>query len=66
MRLMARDVEVADAEREVDRIDVVERARQRREMRDEEDRREQPDDVAGGVGDQTGRSRSASLRLPRR
>jgi hypothetical protein len=47
MRLMTRDVEVADAEREVDGVDVVERARQCGQVRDEKDCREQPDDGAG-------------------
>ena len=66
MRLVARDVEVAHAEREVDRVDVFERRREEREVR------------APGTGaasaatavlhgrTQTGRSRSASFRLPRR
>ena len=63
---MPRDVEIANAKREVDRIDVVERVRKRGQVRDEKDGGEQPDDATGGVSAQTGRSRSASLRLPRR
>jgi len=35
MRLMARDVVVAQAEREIDRIDVFERRSEKRKMREE-------------------------------
>ena len=67
MRLVLGDVEVADAEREVDGVEVLERLRQEREMRREEDQ-DQRD--AGRSLDvvtrQTGRSLSASFRLPRR
>ena len=40
MRLMARDVEVADAEREVDRVEIFERRRQERQVEREEEQRE--------------------------
>lgn len=35
VRLMLRDVEIAEPQREVDRVDVLERRRERRQMRDE-------------------------------
>jgi CheY-like chemotaxis protein len=37
MRLVVRDVEMPDAEREVDGVEILERPRQEREMRGEED-----------------------------
>ena len=64
MGLVPGDVEVAHAEREVDRIDVFERGREVKQVRDEEknrDRRELSLHAA-----QTGRKRRASFRLPRR
>ena len=40
MRLMLRRIEVAHAEREVHRVEIFERRRQKRQVRDEENRRE--------------------------
>ena len=68
MRLMLGDVEVAHAEREVDRVDVFERRRQ-----EERGARARNSDARAprrlcslADADQTGRRRSASFRLPRR
>lgn len=49
MWLMTGDVEMLDAEREVDRIDILERARQRTEVRHEKDE--------AGNGDEQSKSR---------
>jgi hypothetical protein len=43
MRLMVFDVEVPQPEREVDRIDVLERRREQREVNDEIDRGDRED-----------------------
>ncbi len=64
MRPMGGDVEVADAEREVDRVDVFERWREERDMREREDQRQRGQRARRGHD--TGRRRSASFRLPRR
>ena len=63
MRLVKRDVEVANPQREIDPVEVVEGYRKRGEMREEEDYGERRERLSHR---QTGRSRSASLRLPRR
>ena len=44
MRLVIRDIEVADAEREVDRIEIFERGRQKRQMK-----RDETDNERGGA-----------------
>ena len=64
MRPVGRDVEVAHAEREIDRVDVFERGGQERHVREREDQRQRGQRAPGGH--ETGRSRSASFRLPRR
>ena len=64
MRTMRRDVEVAHAERKIDGVDVLERRGQERRVRDRVDQREGGQRAPGGH--ETGRSRSASFRLPRR
>ena len=65
---MTRDVEVADAEHEIERVDVVGGGGQRGEMGEQEDggdrRQDSPRSAVGGHS--IGRRRSASLRLPRR
>ena len=43
MRLMLRDVEVADPEREVDRVEIFERLREVRQVKREKDERERSD-----------------------
>jgi hypothetical protein len=63
---MLRNVEIADSECEVDRVDVLERGRQRGKMGDEEDGRYRTDERASSRGAQRGCSRSAALRLPSR
>ena len=65
MRLVLRDVEVADAEREVDRVQILECLRQEGEVRGKEDQH-QHEAGRSERGHYTGRSLSASLRLPRR
>ena len=62
---VCRDVEVANAEREIDRVDVFERRRQERHVREREDRAPARPAHALERHD-TGRRRSASFRLPRR
>ena len=62
---MVRDVEVSHAHREVDGIDVLESLRQKQEVRSEEEDGERADCSTHGRN-QTGRRRSASLRLPSR
>ena len=64
MRTVRRDVEVAHAEREIDGVDVLERRGQERRVREREDQRQRGQRAPGGHD--TGRSRSASFRLPRR
>ena len=49
MRLVLADVEVPDAERKVDRVDVFECRGKEREMSREEDRRERGQPRAHGV-----------------
>ena len=67
MRLVLRDVEVADAQREVDGVDVVERGRAaRRGARARNSAASAGRRSRAVSGTQTGRRRSASLRLPRR
>lgn len=61
VRLMARDVEMADAESEIDRVDIFERRGQVRQMREDEERGQRSRRVARV---QAGRSRSPSFRLP--
>ena len=64
---MPGDVEVAHAEREVDRVDVFERRREEEQVRDQEQDGEAPRVALRTDGrDQTGRRRSASFRLPSR
>ena len=65
MRLMQRDVEVADAEGEIDRVEILERAGQINEMRDEKEN-QQRDAGRALARHSIGRSLSASFRLPRR
>ena len=64
MRLMLPDVEFAHTEREIDGVDIFERRREKREVGDERDQRKREQRFA--QRDQTGRSRSASFRLPLR
>ena len=67
MGLVLRDVEVGDAEGEIDRVDVFERRRQEPEVRRDEQERERRKGCAHGQGwNHTSRRRSASFRLPRR
>ena len=51
MRLMLRRIEIAHAEREVHRVEIFERRRKKREVRDEKDRRERgrPEQLSGRV-----------------
>lgn len=63
---MLRNLEVADAEGEIDRVDVFERGRKRDEVRQEDDGCDRSGERPGGGGVQTGFSRSAALRLPSR
>ena len=63
MRSMACDVEVANAESEVDRIDVFESLRKKWRMRQEERERQRRE---GTAAHRTGVRRSASFRLPSR
>jgi len=58
---MARDVEMANAEGEVDGIEVFERRGEIRQMREEKERGERGRRAARG---QAGRSSSPSFRLP--
>ena len=60
---MLGDVEVTCGEREIDRIDVFERGRKKREVREGERQRQRR---KGGSNHWTARSRKASFRLPRR
>ncbi len=46
MGLMARNVEVANAEREVDRIEILERGREINEMRDQRENRERANEFS--------------------
>ncbi len=64
MRAMGRDVEVADTEREIHRVDVFERGREEGNMRERENQRQRCQ-CALRTHD-TGRRRSASFKLPRR
>ena len=66
MRPVRRDVEVADTEGEVDRVDVLERRRQERQVREREDERQRGQRLRLAALHDTGRRRSASFRLPRR
>ncbi len=67
MGLVLRDVEVGDAEGEIDRVDVFERRRQEPEVRRDEQERERRQGRAHGRDwNHTSRRRSASFRLPRR
>ncbi len=50
MRLVVRDVEVVEAEREIDRVDVFERMREEREVQREEEQRENGEAGCGGRG----------------
>jgi len=61
VRLMARDVEMADAEGEIDGIEVFQRRGQIRQMREEEERGERSGRATRA---QAGRSSSPSFRLP--
>ena len=65
MGLMPGDVEVAHAEREVDRIDVFERGREVKQVRERGNRTASGRELSLHAA-QTGRRRSASFRLPRR
>ncbi len=64
MRLVLRDVEVPDAQGEVDGIEILERGRQERNVGRKEDKRERRYRFAQ-VG-QMARRRSASFKLPSR
>jgi hypothetical protein len=64
MRLVLRDIEVADAEGEVDGVEIGKGRRQARRVRHQEQHRDR--DERRAHGDQTGRSRRASFRLPSR
>ena len=64
MRAMRGHVEVAHAEGEVDRVDVLERGGEERHVRQREDQRERRQHSL--KGHETGRKRSASFRLPNR
>ena len=61
---MQGNVEIADPEGKVHRVDVFERRGNEREVRQADDEGERGQ--RAGRGHETGRSRSASLRLPRR
>jgi hypothetical protein len=63
---MLSNLEVADAEREIDRVDVFERWGKRDEVRQEDDGCDRSGERPGGRGAQRGFSRSAALRLPSR
>ena len=65
MRLMMRDIEGSDAEREVDRVEILERLRRVRKVERKKD--ESQDDRDGARREShAGRSRSPSFRLPGR
>ena len=61
---MGGDVEVAEAQREIDRVDVFERGGHERHVAQADDQRKSRQ--RAGRGHDTGRRRSASLRLPNR
>ena len=62
MRLVPRDVVVADAEREVDRVEIFQRDRKGKQVEHEKEQREQPARAQRRA--HAGRSSSPSFKLP--